>query len=211
MKRTRVFKLLAAGTVGAVLLVGGLVIASNIGYKLIYPLVYSGTLGANDFQVSVPFSTPLQDANDLLLAAPGASQVSRLNPATNTVQVWFPGFFGNNFPIVAPEGYIIRLQDTALPTAVTFVGAHDPSIVYNFNKANADFLVSIPYHTTWKNANDIFQATPNAVNVTQLNPALNTFKVWFPGFFGNKFDVVIGEGYLVRVGSSPSVSVPEHF
>lgn len=211
MKRSRVFKLLAAGTVGAVLLVGGLVIASNIGYKLIFPLVFSGTLGANDFQVSVPFSTPLQTANDLLQAAPGATQVVRLNAATNTVQVWFPGFFGNNFPIVAPEGYMIRMSSGAPATSVTFVGAHDPAIVYNYNVANVDFLVSIPYHTTWKTANDIFQATPNALAVSQLNPALNTFKVWFPGFFGNNFDVVIGEGYRVRVGSSPSVSVPEHF
>ena len=210
MKRSRVFKFLAAGTVGAVLLVGGLVIASNIGVKLIYPLVYSGTLGANDFQVSVPFSTPLQTANDLLQAAPGASQVVRLNAATNTFQVWFPGFIGNNFPIVAPEGYMIRLSPGG-NTAVTFVGAHDPSIVYNYNVANADFLVSIPYHTTWKTANDIFQATPNALAVSQLTAATNTFKVWFPGFIGNNFDVVIGEGYRVRVGSSPSVSVPEHF
>jgi hypothetical protein len=210
MKRSRVFKLLAAGTVGAALLVGGFVIASNIGVKLIYPLVYSGSLLANDFQVSVPFSTPLQTANDLFQAAPGATQVAKLNAATNTVVIWFPGFFGNNFPIVAPEGYLVRIPQFG-NTSVTFVGAHNPSIVYNYNVANADFLVSIPYHTTWKKANDIFQATPNALSVSQLNPATNTAKVWFPGFFGNNFDVVIGEGYRVRVGSSPSVSVPEHF
>ena len=210
MKRSRVFKLLAAGTVGAALLVGGFVIASNVGYKLIYPLAHSGTLPANDFQVSVPFSTPLLVANDLFLAAPGATLVARLNAATNTFQAWFPGFIGNNFPIVAPEGYIVRIPN-GTSTSVTFVGAHNPAIVYNYNVANADFLVSIPYHTIWKTANDIFQATPNALAVSRLNAATNTFQVWFPGFVGNDFDVAIGEGYRVRVGSSPSVSVPEHF
>jgi hypothetical protein len=213
MKRSRVFKLLAAGTVGAALLVGGFVIASNIGVKLIYPLNYSGTLNGNDFLVSLPFVSPLSIADDLLKAAPGATKVTRFDPSIPKFIVWFPGVDAvNNFQIVPGEGYIISIPKETTTSSITFVGAHDPARVYNYNVSGLDFFVSIPYHTVWQDLDDIFKATPHAQFVTRLEPSTNFKLTWFPGgIAANNSPVVIGEGYMVRVSSTPSVSVPEHF
>jgi len=206
-------KLLLAGVLLAVV-VGGVAVASNIGYKLVFPLVHSGGLLANDFSVSIPFNTPFNVAQDIYLAAPGATLVARLNPSTNTFTVWVPvaGSAANNFPVATGEGYLIRIP-SGTSSSITLVGSNDPSYTYNFNIAGRDFLISIPYSTTWQVANDLFKAVPNASQVSRLNPPTNTFTVWVPvaGTAGNNFPIVIGEAYRVRVSAAPSVAVPEHF
>lgn len=214
MRMSRRFKLLLGGFVVAGLLVGGVAVASNMGFKLVFDLTHTGSLPANDFSVSIPFNTPFGNAQDIFLAAPGASQVARLNSATNTFTVWFPaaGQGPNNFSVAKGEGYMIRIPN-GTSTSITLVGSNDPSFTYNFNIAGRDYLISIPYNTTWQVAQDLYKAVPNASQVARLNPSTNTFTVWFPasGQGPNNFPIVIGEAYRVRVSGSPSVAVPEHF
>lgn len=213
MRISRNIKLLLGGFVVAGLLVG-VVYASNMGFKLVFGLAHTGGLPANDFSVSIPFNTPFNVANDIYQAAPGAAFVARLNAASNTFTIWvpLPGNFANNFPVAKGEGYLIRIPG-GTSTSITLVGSHDPAFTYNFNIAGRDFLISIPYHTTWQVAQDLYKATPNASAVTKLNPSTNTFTIWtpLPGNAANNFPIVIGEAYRVRVSAAPSVTVPEHF
>jgi hypothetical protein len=206
--------LLLGGFAVAGLLVGSAVLASNFGFKLVYDLTHTGGLPANDFSVGPAFNSPFVNAQDIYQAAPGAAFVARLNASSNTFTIWFPiaGNAANNFSVAKGEGYLIRIP-SGVSTSITLVGSHDPSFTYNFNIAGRDFLVAIPYHTTWQFAQDVFKAVPNASAITKLNPATNTFTIWtpLPGNSANNFGIVIGEAYRVRVSSAPSVAVPEHF
>ena len=212
MMRTRLFKFLAVGTVGVALLVGGLVIASNIGYKFIYRLTHTGVLNANDFQVSIPYNTPLANAKALLDSALGATQVARLEPTSNTFESWaFQDPPVLNFPILTGEGYIVRIPQF-VTSSITFVGSHNPGTTVNFNVANTDFLSSVPYHTVWTVAKEMFDDIIHAKQVARLKPSSNTFTIWAIGANPDQnFDIVIGEAYRVRVNDTPSPQVPPHF
>jgi hypothetical protein len=126
-----------------------------MGYKLVFQLAHTGTLTANDFSVSVPFNTPFATANDIFQAAPGASFVARLNASSNTFTIWFPLQGNVDFPVTKGEGYLIRIP-SGTSTSITLVGSNDPAFTYNFNIAGRDFLISIPYSTTWQVAQDVF-------------------------------------------------------
>jgi hypothetical protein len=173
-------KLVLTGVALAVV-VAGVAFASNMGFKLVFGLAHTGGLPANDFSVSIPFNTPFNVANDVYQAAPGAAFVARLNAASNTFTIWtpLPGNFANNFTLATGEGYLIRIP-AGTSTSITLVGSHDPAFTYNFNIAGRDFLISVPYHTTWQVAQDLYKATPNASQITKLNPSTNTFTIWTP-------------------------------
>ena len=163
MRISRRSKLLLVGATVAGLLVGGAAIASNMGFKLIFKLLHEGTLSANDVAVSIPFNTPFQKAQDIFLAVPEGdiSSVTRLNPSDGTQTIWFPSPgtpAEDNFDIATGEGYQIRIP-SGTDSSITLVGSHDPSFAYNFFVAGKEFLFSVPYHTVWVEAQDIFRAT----------------------------------------------------
>jgi hypothetical protein len=178
--------------VGAALLIGGVAIASNMGFK------YTTDIPADSsFNLSLPWNNNYTDAESLRSDL-GADQISQFTGSANLVD-WFPGAFGNNFDVVPKEAYIVGAGGTAIQEVV--VGSHDPNATIDFTAGQSKNL-SAPYHQTLTTANDLFtdlqdqlgNEVPSSVSKFTANANLID---WFPGAFGNNFDMELGMGVIV--------------
>lgn len=239
-KRTKLW------VVGALLLiVGGTVIASNMGFKFV-PNIPAGDNGIV-YSLSLPLNNNYTDAQsliaDLRTNCPNVEYVQRVVPTgTGGSRRTWPGVgqggtLQGNFNVASlkSEGYFLKLCGTganctgnavACNTAVV-VGSHDPAYGYSFTAAvtgdypsgrvNKTNLVSIPYHTTATNANDLWVSLGTGINtfVTSYSgKGGKTIRSW-PGvgnggtLLGN-FPVVIGQSYIVVVPSATTWT-PAHY
>lgn len=189
-----------------VLVVGGLVVASNMGFKF----VPNFTTPNADYWLSVPYNNNYTVAQDVCDDLGSATLVSRFDTPSGVRQDWTCPF-GNNFSVTSGEGLFIRVGSASTPV---IVGSHDPSLTIpagGFTVANADWFLSIPYHTTAAVADDICsEVGPNATLVSRFDTASGVRQDWTCPF-GNNFSVNIGEALAVRVGSATSAFTPSHY
>jgi hypothetical protein len=190
-----------------VLVAGGLVVASNMGFKYVPNL----TVPLKDYWLSVPYNnnyTVAQDVCDDLGA--NTVNVARFDTSTGLRQDWTCPF-GNNFGVVAGEGLFVRVNGTTTPT---IVGSHDPTLaipVGGFTVPLKDYYLAIPYHTMATVAQDICdEIGPNAVNVARFDTSTGLRQDWTCPF-GNNFTVNIGEALAVRVNASTPAFTPSHY
>jgi hypothetical protein len=186
-----------AVVVGAALLIGGVAVASNMGFK------YTTDIPANDaFNLSLPWNNNYTTAEELRNDL-GADRVSKVR-ANASFQNWFPGSFGNNFDVAPQEAYVVTAGGTAIQEVV--VGSHDPNATIDFAADEAKNVAS-PYHQTLTTANDLFQdiesqlGTGTVDRVSKIR-ANASFQNWFPGSFGNNFDLQLGMGVVVFAKST---------
>jgi hypothetical protein len=190
-----------------VLVVGGLVVASNMGFKFVPNLSVAGA----DFWVSVPYNNNYTVADDVCTdIGPNATLVSRFDTSSGLRQDWTCPF-GNNFSITSGEGLFIRVSG---PTTPTVVGSHDPTLAIpqgGFTVSGRDWFLAIPYHTTAAVADDICgEVGPNATLVSRFDTGSGLRQDWTCPF-GNNFTINIGEALAVRVGASTPAFVPAHY
>ena len=181
-----------AVVVGAALLIGGVAIASNMGFK------YTTDIQADEsFNLSLPWNNNYTTAEDLRTDL-GADRVSKVRTDA-TFQNWFPGSFGNNFDTVAKEAYVVTAGGTAIQEHV--VRSHDPTATIDLTADEAK-NVAAPYHQTLTTANELFQDIEGQLGAETLDRVSKiradaTFQNWFPGSFGNNFDLDLGMGVVV--------------
>lgn len=222
--KSKIAMLAATGTAAA-LLVGGLVVASNMGFKGRFQFTPGQTAW-----FSPPYTSPYATASDLLsVLAPGdnAALLTRIIPTTPPgIQFWLASGDGDNFTLVPGEGYQVAVGTAS---DVVVVGAHDPFVTVPAGQPDApggpippgfvagrDYLVSVPWHTTYITANDFLLDLAAQGSITRRetiagNPA---FFFW-TGSDGNdspkNFAIELGRAYRVRLLTSSSGFVPAHF
>jgi hypothetical protein len=227
--KSRIAMLAASGVILA-LMVGSIVVASNMGFKARFTF----TGGVSQW-FSPPYTSPYAVADDLLNAvAPSGGTLNRYIPSSPPVFQFWNGVAGNgsppNFVLKPGEGYDL------LPVAssdVIIVGAHDPFVTVpsaqdglpavGGNPAggstppgfvgNRDYLVAVPYHTTYQVADDFLKDLPSGGTLFRLdqvpgNPPAFTF---WNGVSGTNFTVELGQAYQVRVVTSSAGFTPAHF
>lgn len=208
-------KLWVAGAL--MLIVGGSVIASNMGFKLAPNL----NLANKSFAVGLPINNYYTNADsifqDINAAGCAAAKVEKIIPSNGgTSRVTWVGFgtAAQNFTIAKGEGYIVEVNSSC--TNWVIVGSHDPVFRYTFALANKSYLVSIPYHTTAYNANDLFLSIPGVSKVERITPSngASLRQTWVGFGVGNQnFPVILGESYIVEIDqyASPVNWIPPHY
>jgi hypothetical protein len=233
--KSRIAMLAASGVIAA-LMVGSIVVASNMGFKARFQL----TGGVSNW-FSAPYTSPYATANDLLNAAAPTSggQISRYIPSDPPAIQFWTGSTGNgspfNFVLKPGEGYDIVPN---VNEDVVLVGAHDPFVTIPAGQdglpavgsiplggsippgfvPNRDYLVAVPYHTTYAKIDDMLKDMPGASGViTKVVHNVGSPPAYFfwTGTTGNdtpkNFAVVLGQAYLVRVLTASSGITPAHF
>jgi hypothetical protein len=163
-----------------VLVCGGIVMGSNMGFKLNKPLIVSGLLGPpqGDNVVALPFLVPYGDKQCMCdqLGLPPNTKTSQVETFTGGEEPYFCGVAACGDPAVGGALFIaldptrgVFITDAAVPGSVIIVGAHQPSLVVNLeclanNPATpggaksgpaGDNWVSVPLHTTSNTTQDL--------------------------------------------------------
>jgi hypothetical protein len=211
--RKRTIVAVSLVTAAAVILAGG-VLASNMGFKLNYPLrAGSGTSLSGNNMLALPYNRQvgIDTAKELFLdiTATGAAQsVAKFLPATDTYQLYSYG--STDFGLTAGEGYLIKMQVDA---DYIVVGSHDPSAAIPLNAGGGgsiagNNLFAPPYHTTAATAKDLFLEIASAQSVAKFLPATDTYQLYSYG--STDFPLTPGEAYLVKMQTSKNFT-PAHY
>jgi|GEM_PF-2130776 len=238
--RTKVLLVVAALLMA---IVSTVAIGSNMGFKISIPL---STTGDGSNFVSIPYYWSVGTWSGYTDPSPGSltasdlyydvgmtvcQEVQRYDAATSSLQIRSRNAFGiwtgTDFPIVAGEGYIVKVKTGA---NYICVGSHNPSLALTMTTAgDGSNVVSVPYHFTsgtWsgytdpspgsETASDLYYSVGMTVcqEVQRYDPSTsslvirsrNAFGIWT----GTDFPVVPGTAYIVKVKSGTSWT-PSHY
>lgn len=197
-----------------VVLAGGLM-ASNMGFKLNYPLKKQagGVSKTGNQTISIPYNPQVGMTMvshlfaDITLAGP-VQNVSKFLPATDTYQPYT--FAAQDFALQAGVGLFVKAGGDF---SYIIVGSHDPSAVVQLKKAGAgsltgNNLLAPPYHTTAANASDLFKEIGLAQSISKFVPLTDTFTPYT--FASPDFPIVPGVAYFVKMGSDLAYQ-PSHY
>lgn len=230
--KKRNLMLVAAGAV-ALLVAGGLS-ASNMGFKLNYPLEGPGTNGSNSGlqSLSLPYNqqTNLVNASDLYqdindtAGSTVVSSIQRFLKNTDELVAYAGGPLDlpNDFALVPGQGYQVQVT-----TDVNYivVGSHDPVLQLNFdgpgsNGSNSGLnFYSYPYHSVASTASEVFaevngqsQGGNVVVSVQRFLKTTDELVSYAGGPLDlpNDFALVPGQAYRVQVSSNVSY-LPDHY
>jgi hypothetical protein len=218
----------------ALSLVGtGVLLASNMGFKLNKTLVAAtqasptgGTSADGTNELALPFNrqiginTAEQLRNDIGVPLP--LSIQRLIHSTNGLQ-FFTGGRTNNFSLTAGECYRVRVSGTTNQQYIA-VGSHDPALTVTLYaatqaaptggvSADGTNTYGYPYHSTAANAEQIRNeiGAANVLSVQRLIHSTNGLQ-FFTGGRTNNFTLSPGECYRVRVGGTTNrLFVPSHY
>lgn len=231
--KSRIAMLAASGVIAA-LMVGSIVVASNMGFKARFTL----TGGVSNW-FSPPYTSPYASADDLLNAvAPSGGIVNRFIPSSPPAVQFWTGGAGNglpqNFALKPGEGYDIQPN---VNEDVIVVGAHDPFVTVPAGQdglpslggnpaggsippgfiGNRDYLISVPYHTTYQVVDDMLKDLPGGGTIFRLDQAPGNPPAFFfwTGSSGNdtpqNFAMELGRAYQVRLLAASAGFTPAHF
>lgn len=214
----------------AILAAGG-ILASNMGFKLNYPLNKTGTAGSKSGvnTISLPYfrQTGLNDAFELIKDIEGTNppfskviSVSKFLEATNGLQIYTGrmGSPGLNFNLSAGEGY--RVQMSADVNYIV-VGAHDPVLPTALESSGVGSKSGVndyapPYNIIPATAFDLIkdiEGVPNppfskVISVSKFLTTTNGLQIYTGrmGSPGLNFNLVPGESYRIQM----SVTVPAY-
>jgi hypothetical protein len=215
--------LVALGLAG--LLVGGGLLASNMGFKLNYALDGPGVNGSatGTSTLGLPFhqQTNLANAldliNDMNAAGPGTvNSVSKFVKSTDGL-LTYTGSAGENFSLVPGEAYFVQVAGTI---NYIVVGSHNPNLDVTFDgpgvngSATGTTFFALPYHTTLTDALSLIAelngAGPGTVNSVSKFVKSTDGLLTYTGSAGENFSLVPGEGYFVQVAGT-IVARPSHY
>ncbi len=192
--------------VPALLLVGHLV-ASNVGYRIVYELKAPPDAANGTNWLALPYKNKpgLIDAEDLFNDLGGATTVesiARYLPQTNTFAV-FTGGPENNFTLVPGEGIRIVMKATV---QYEIFGSHIPQQVVALPGPEESFAgsswLALPYNAQVTTASELMdEIGPSMVDeIQRYIRTTGSFQV-YSGTGGN-FSLEKGEAYLVLVNQS---------
>lgn len=203
-KNRRVIALVVIA-VACVVAAGGL-LASNMGFKLNYPLTAQG-VGSNTGRqcLGLPFNRQVGiDTAEQLYNDIGAFSIERFDSATDT-NAAYPG---SNFPLDAGAGYLVRVLSDGNYIAV---GSHDPSLELQFLAQDVGVSntgrtrYAPPYHGVAADAEALLGEI-GAFSIERFDAATDT-NAAYPG---SNFPIEPGNCYLVRVLSDTNY-IPAHY
>ncbi len=204
--------LIKSAFVGVALLASGSAFASNMGFKLVYPVsaAAAGKSGSN--WVSVPYFSNFTTASTVFADIPGALQVSHYLTATDTYEDYFGGAFDPNFTVAKGESLLVKVSVTG---NWTIVGSHDNAFGVPLSAAAAgksgSNWISLPYHTNKATVSTLFAEIPSVLQISHYLVASDTYEDYFGGAFDPNFNIGIGEGLLLKVSVTTSTWVPAHY
>jgi hypothetical protein len=211
----------------AALLVAGGLFASNMGFKLNYPLDAPGTNGSlsGTNSLALPFNqqTNLVDAEDLIgdinLSAGSSvvSQVARFVRTSDSTE-FYTGAVGTNFPLASGEGYLVKVTGNV---NYIVVGSHNPSLGISFDAPGSNGSLSgtnsfaFPYHGTASTAEGLIadvNASAGSPVVTQVARFVKSTDSteFYTGSIGTNFSLTPGEFYYVKVSADVTYA-PSHY
>jgi hypothetical protein len=202
--------------VGAAIVAAGGLMASNMGFKLNYPLKAAGAGSKSGRQsIGLPYNRQVgvDTADDLLddIAAGGvtATLLERFEAASDTNSS-YPGPAGD-FALTAGVGYLVRVASNG---NYIIVGSDDPGFTVNFKGAAVGVSKSgrnryaHPYHGVSDTAAEILAEIPSALSIEKFESASDTNNL-YPGPAGD-FTLIPGQSYIVRVSANTSF-IPAHY
>mgnify|MGYP003574354675 FL=1 len=221
-------KTLIVGVLGLALLAGGVLVASNMGFKLSYLLDAPGNNGSatGTTTIALPYyqQTNLHNAEDLIndinavAGSPVVASVARFVKSTDGLEA-YTGFSGVNFLLVQGEGYFVTVSQTV---NYIVVGSHNPSLVINLEgpggaraSASGTNLWSYPYHSTKGFAEDLIAEIDGAAGSSVVDSVARFVRTndgleAYTGFSGVNFPLQAGEAYFITVSSDVSF-LPAHY
>ena len=208
---------------GAVVVLAGLAMASNMGFKLNYTL-QTNAAGNNLNWVSLPYFNNYTVAEDVVTDVDGdcgagtVSNVKKFDPYNNSYTTHFPGSSKNNFTIDTGISYGVKVSASC---TWIIVGSHDDNydpggsssvnLILSGGGISTDNWVSVPYHTTLSNAEDLCgEIGSTASSVRMFDTPNNSYTTHICGSTKNKFSLTPGLGVAVRVSSNTSWH-PSHY
>ncbi|MDH3284808.1 MAG: hypothetical protein OEQ13_08700 [Acidobacteriota bacterium] len=202
MKRFRMVRGLALGLAGVALVLGGVAVASNMGFKFV-PNIPAG----ENLLLSLPWNNNYTKAselmNDLDVSSGNGSTVSKVNTDASLTTWFYGGPPANNYTVAKGEAFLWK-TGTSSVTASVIVGSHDPNFKITV-PASQNFAMSVPYHTTYTAANGLLNAMETPAAGTTLS-SYNTDASLTTWFYGgppaNNFAIVLGKGVLIKAGAS---------
>ena len=207
----------------AVVLAAGGLLASNMGFKLNYPLVQTsvGVSASGTSTLALPDNRQagINLASNLIndIGLVNVANLQKFIEGTDGLQIYTgrKGSPGADFSLAAGEGYFVKMNTTV---NYIVVGSHDPSFQHSLNAAGAGSasgtnMFSYPYHSTATTAsalqNDIGLA--NVTNVQKFLKATDGLQV-YTGRKGSgaDFALVPGEAYFIKMGTTVNY-IPSHY
>lgn len=211
---------------------GGLVMASNMGFKInkqLFPGFILAQAPKRDNWVSLPYSNPYPDAKKLCVAlgtSAATFTITQLNPSTGGTLVNYLCSLSTVVALDPTRGIRIRNTGTT-PTNGVLVGSSNesqalPTMLGGFVLSQApkkDNWISVPYHTTWVKAEDVCvtmglgTGTGSVVRINADPAATNLISHPCGGTVVNNFSLVIGEAVSVRKTAAGDITgkLPPHF
>ncbi len=236
MKRLQSGHLLVVICAVAIILVaGGLVTASNMGFKLNKELATTSGGGLNgNVWMSLPYNNPYGHYSDLCsqaallstgLARTGVTFINATQTAF-TAKSTCGNLNATTQLLPAGVGFILN-NPTGGPLSAIIVGSHNPTqAVTVLKSAPLGQLVAVPYHTTAVTASDLcvqMGLTNTGLARGQIQRFISNYPstgvtsasfspVFSCGNTANNFNLVLGEAVYVKEPAKASVTfIPAHF
>jgi hypothetical protein len=204
----------------AVIIAAGGLMASNMGFKLNYPLQAAsvGVSNSGTQTIGLPYNRQvgINNASTLLadIQASGVAAVSlqRFNPVSDQNDPYPGGPTAVDFALQAGEGYLVKVQNSG---PYIIVGSHDPGFTVALkgpavgvsNSGTSRYVH--PYHGVSAVASQLITET-GAIGMQKFNPVSDQNDPYPGGPTAVDFALVPGEAYLIKVLSDTNF-VPAHY
>lgn len=200
---------LVAGIAVVALVVGGLAVASNMGFKFVPNMPSDAS-----YNLSLPWNNNYSKAEDLRKDLANYGTVKRVSKFNSdaTLSSWDGNPGSNNFAIQKGEAYIVVTGSNGLQPVI--VGSHDPNFTISI-AANQSFNASAPYHQTLSKAEDlrkdIESQFPGSVKRLSKFNADATLSSWDGNPGSNNFALDLGMGVIIVTKADISGYVWPHY
>ncbi|SRR5260221_2966764 len=214
-----------------VLACAGLAIAaSNMGFKVVKPIVFAGSGSIGDNWTSLPYKTPYANAGafcnkvGLVTALIGRASLTVLNETSGGFTTVSCGTSqADALTLIAGKGIKIRQPSaTGAPANIIIAGSHDNNLQIVIPKAGSgqvgNFWFSVPYHTTSTTAGDLCQDAHlstgliGAASITRLDASTGGFVTVNCGSTqASNLTLQFGEFVQLRDPGGPKTFTPSHY
>jgi hypothetical protein len=213
---------------GAALVATGGLLASNMGFKLNFPVKKAGVGVSKSGRqaIGLPYNRQvgIDFASDLFtdVAAAGVSPVGieRFDAPTDTNALYntsVPAGSAGDFGLLKGQGYLLQVGTTG---NYIIVGSHDPAFAVPFKKAavgvskTGRLRYAHPYHGVSAFASELFtELSPDAVGIERFDAPTDTnalYNTSVPAGSAGDFALVPGSSYLVQVSADKNF-IPSHY
>lgn len=210
------------------LMLSGLLVASNMGFKLTKTLVYVDANHVNVNWISLPYYylTGTVNAENVCddiggtCNTLGNCEVAKWNVSTDTYSTWTcQTAKGTPFTVNPGEGIYVKPNTNQ---DFIIVGSHNPTLQLTLTYVDANHVnvnwISVPYHTTAANAENLCDEIGGVCNtlgnceVGKWNVSTDTYSTWTcQTAKGTPFTLTPGEAVYVKPNATITGYIPSHY